>query len=440
MRSRKAVTFATFESVKLPIYRRPIKVGVKPSTAVTAVPGANGHAILSEPTVKIYDSYQIAYYEAGRWRSVRASTLEKAKIKGRLIARRLAENGSEVADLSQAERRIYVQAKKILQPCNLEVDSAARLVAELLRRLDGASLPQAVDFFNAHGRHTIPAATTAQVYASYLDHLQRRGVGAHHLRDVKRFIRAFVETFPIQINAVQIHMIDEWLAALGGHARNKNNARDKIISFFNFAVEKAYLPEGMPHVAKATTAFSDPRPVITTEEEAVASAQPKEVYLPEEMAKLLAVAEPDVRVTLELKAFSGLRTEELVRLWWVLISEDTGYINVTEAVAKLKQRAVPIFDNLKRRLAAYPQNEKRDRVSKRWNNANSLYHVWKRTANQAGLPYRKNAFRHSYISYRLAETKDINLVAHESGNSPEMIRNHYLDLVTPEQAKAWFSL
>ena len=42
--------------------------------------------------------------------------------------------------------------------------------------------------------------------------------------------------------------------------------------------------------------------------------------------------------------------------------------------------------------------------------------------------------------YRLAETKDINLVAHESGNSPEMIRNHYLDLVTPEQAKAWFSL
>ena len=45
-----------------------------------------------------------------------------------------------------------------------------------------------------------------------------------------------------------------------------------------------------------------------------------------------------------------------------------------------------------------------------------------------------------YISYRLAETKDINLVAYESGNSPEMIRKYYLALVTPEQAKAWFSL
>jgi hypothetical protein len=37
---------------------------------------------------------------------------------------------------------------------------------------------------------------------------------------------------------------------------------------------------------------------------------------------------------------------------------------------------------------------------------------------------------------RLAQTKDINLVAYESGNSPEMIRKYYLDLVTPEQAAA----
>jgi len=39
-----------------------------------------------------------------------------------------------------------------------------------------------------------------------------------------------------------------------------------------------------------------------------------------------------------------------------------------------------------------------------------------------------------------AVTKDINLVANESGNSPEMIRKYYLDLATPEQAAAWFAL
>jgi integrase len=438
MSSRKSVGFAAYESVKLPIYYRPVKVKLKVPVKVEGANGASRSS--SEPVFKIYDSFQIAFYESGRWRTARAPTLTKAKAKGRQIAMRLAENGSEVADLSQAERRIYILAKNILQPHNLEVDAAARLVAELLERLNGASLQQAVDFFNAHGRRIIPGATTDQVYTAYLEHLHRRGVGKHHLRDVRKFIGAFVEAFPVEMTAIRTNAIDDWIGRLGGKARNKNNARDKVISFFNFAVKKHYLPEDIPHVAKATTAFSDPRPVITTEEEAAASAQPKEVYLPEEMAKLLAVAEPDVRVTLELKAFSGIRTEEMVRLWWVLINENTRYINVTEAIAKLKQRAVPIFYNLKCWLASYTQTEKRDRVSKRWSNANSLYHVWKRTANQAGLPYRKNAFRHSYISYRLAETKDINLVAYESGNSPEMIRKYYLDLVTPEQAKAWFSL
>ena len=119
-----------------------------------------------------------------------------------------------------------------------------------------------------------------------------------------------------------------------------------------------------------------------------------------------------------------------------IFNAKAGYINVTDAVAKVNQRAVPILENLKRRLAAYPEAEKRDKISKRWRSSNSLYHVWKRVTDKAGLPYKKNAFRNSYISYRLAQTKDINLVAYESGNSPEMIRKYYLDLVTPEQAAA----
>ncbi len=43
-------------------------------------------------------------------------------------------------------------------------------------------------------------------------------------------------------------------------------------------------------------------------------------------------------------------------------------------------------------------------------------------------------------SYRLALTKDINSVAYESGNSPQMIRKYYLGLVTPEAAQEWFEL
>lgn len=105
----------------------------------------------------------------------------------------------------------------------------------------------------------------------------------------------------------------------------------KLFSFFVFAISnntcsRARLtPPRRPRLRRSASGHHE-------RGEAAASAQPKEIYRPEEMAKLLTVAERDVRVTLGLKVFSGIRTEELVRLRWVLINENIGHVNVTEAV------------------------------------------------------------------------------------------------------------
>ncbi|MDB6124517.1 MAG: hypothetical protein JWQ71_3510, partial [Pedosphaera sp.] len=50
------------------------------------------------------------------------------------------------------------------------------------------------------------------------------------------------------------------------------------------------------------------------------------------------------------------------------------------------------------------------------------------------------ALRHSYISYRVADTQEVNKTALEAGNSPAMIFSNYRELVTPQDAKSWFSL
>ena len=44
------------------------------------------------------------------------------------------------------------------------------------------------------------------------------------------------------------------------------------------------------------------------------------------------------------------------------------------------------------------------------------------------------------MSRRLADVKSAAQVALEAGNSPQMIFKHYRELVTDEQAKAWFSI
>ena len=54
--------------------------------------------------------------------------------------------------------------------------------------------------------------------------------------------------------------------------------------------------------------------------------------------------------------------------------------------------------------------------------------------------WKQNGLRHSYASYRLAEICDTNRLALEMGNSAKMIFQHYRELVTPAEAKTWFSL
>jgi hypothetical protein len=70
----------------------------------------------------------------------------------------------------------------------------------------------------------------------------------------------------------------------------------------------------------------------------------------------------------------------------------------------------------------------------------SFFKAMRRAADNGKIKWKQNALRHSFISYRLAELQDVNRVALEAGNSPQMIFRHYRELATPEQAKTWFAI
>jgi integrase len=60
-----------------------------------------------------------------------------------------------------------------------------------------------------------------------------------------------------------------------------------------------------------------------------------------------------------------------------------------------------------------------------------------RVARAAGLVWSIDVLRHSRITYRLQETRDIGLVAEESGNSPGEIRASYKRPVPPGEWQKW---
>jgi hypothetical protein len=62
------------------------------------------------------------------------------------------------------------------------------------------------------------------------------------------------------------------------------------------------------------------------------------------------------------------------------------------------------------------------------------------TVKGAEVPWKHNALRHSFCSYRLAGIQNAAQVALEAGNSPAMVFRHYRELVRPEAAKTWFAI
>ena len=56
------------------------------------------------------------------------------------------------------------------------------------------------------------------------------------------------------------------------------------------------------------------------------------------------------------------------------------------------------------------------------------------------MTWKRNGLRHSYISYRVAQTQNVAQTALEAGNTPKIIFSNYRELVKPADAVKWFGI
>lgn len=173
--------------------------------------------------------------------------------------------------------------------------------------------------------------------------------------------------------------------------------------------------------------------------DAVAGNAEISVMSPDQLTALFAVAEDAVeRRYIALSAWTGARQSEILRLQADDVHRASGVIVLAAPKTKTRQRRiVPMLGKVKAYLpktgALFSSDWKPERL-------------WIAGRAVLGGTWPRNVLRHSQISYRLAMLKgDVNTVAMESGNSPDMIFRHYrgvrtLDgqLVTPKLARAWF--
>lgn len=381
---------------------------------------------------RVYESFTVVYHLHGNRRRERFNAYRKAHSRAEEIAIKLSNGERSALELTGDDRRVYLVALEALKRIpSVTLDIAIREYVDARERLRDISLIEAVRFYEAYGRSVVKHGPLGQIRDEMVEALKAERCSAYHIRDVKRHLGKFLEHFTGEIGDITSAQINDWLRGLttGDHpvsGRTRDNYRDSVHNFFRFARDAGYLPKGLPTAAEATKRLNE-------------AGKDNEVYSVEEMQKMLNGAPEWLVPALALKAFSGIRTEEMVRIDWSNVKLDRDVMILPKAVTKTKQRRiVPILPNLKAWLGPYVKEE--GRIAERWSSAQTLSKAWTNLAKAVGVTYKRNAMRNSYISYRTAQTKNLAQVALESGNSPQTIQENYLELVTEADAKRWFTI
>lgn len=205
--------------------------------------------------------------------------------------------------------------------------------------------------------------------------------------------------------------------------RTRNNYRNAVLQLFRYARGKRYLPRNEPTVVEDVALAGRAEGAI-------------QIYTTQELRLLLSHAPTKLLPFFAIGAFSGLRSQEIMRLDWSDIRFEQGFIEVAAAKAKTaSRRLAPLLPALAAWLLPMRRNdmlcEARQRFCKRGI-----------VLDDEVFPFtwKPNALRHSYASYRLADIKDAARVALEMGNSPAMLFRNYREIVTEQQAAEWFSV
>jgi integrase len=396
--------------------------------------GQNKATVYYTPT-KGCDSFTVTWYEGALRKRKYFPDPNDAWNHAVSMVDSLSAGEIEEVRLSGEERLSYARAKEAIKEFGVSLDSAAVEYCDAKRLLRGGSLVEAARFYAAQRMLDIPKKSVAEVFEEMLQAKRDEGLSPRYIGDLNVRLRRFVPENDGEIAALKGPKIRAWIQGLKVANRSRNNFRLAIQTLLSFAKAQQYLPRDWNEMESV--------PLWKLKEEEV------EIFTPGDLISLLSLSDTRLLPFLVIGAFGGLRSAEIARLDWAKINLQSGYITVDASIAKTNsRRLVPITPNLKEWLIKH--RRARGPVVEIANVPNAIQKLVNATRPPRGseeaeekeptIPWRHNALRHSFCSYRLAEVKSAAQVALEAGNSPQMIFKHYRELVMEEQAKEWFSI
>ena len=384
----------------------------------------DGISIRIRPTGKNGTRYFVVDYRVkGQRKLVWRSTLADARAAASEAVDKITEGQAEVLELTSSDKHVYLRSQEAIAGLNVPLDIVARDHAEILRMLAGRATPMEVirDWLKRHAV-SLPKITVADAVTMIKADAKADGKSDARQKQLANVLDRFADDMDAEVLTLDPNTVSKYLAGLPLGERSKRNHRDVLGFFFRWLVLKGYLPKGAD-LLEGVQNYSARK---------IGEIQ---IYSADELALMLEETEDAMLPFIVIQAFAGLRHAEVARLDWQEIDLEDGFIEVVAAKSKTgERRLVPMHDTLKAWLL--PHRKPRGKVCKYANTTKQLLKI----AADAGLELKHNGLRHSFISYRVAETADVSRVADEAGNSVAIVRQHYLRRVKPAEATRWFGI
>jgi integrase len=284
-----------------------------------------------------------------------------------------------------------------------------------------------------HHAKELPRITVPVAVEKCLAQAKADGKSVARMKQLGHYLNAFAADMHTEVSELSPGIVSRYLTAMTASERTKRNARDVIGYFGRWLVLHGYLERGTDLVEGVQQYSLKPGEI--------------HIFTPAEVSKLIEHADDRLLPYIVIGAFAGLRGAEIQRLDWSEMDLEDGFIEVKAEKSKTDtRRLVPMKPNLaawlkccwKKSGPVCPFQNVVNQLMKLVTKINKA--LPKGAPDKDKMRWKKNALRHSYISYRVAECGDVARVADESGNSPAVVRTNYLRRVKPAQAAEWFNI
>lgn len=384
---------------------------------------------VGDTTVRIYakgpNLWTVKWREAGKARATSVTgKLEEAKEKAREKAKVLdAKAGGALVSGEDVELLRRVRAIAGNRSAFVMLDE----LEEAVKNLKGHTLTQCVNFYVERGPILVTAVTVKDAVKKFLDGYDKKS--AVTVAGLRKELEGFAAIYGDQeLSSLSCSQLEDWIGRSleNGSApspRFYNNRLGTWTTFIRRCQKWKFLRAGVDH------------PASHLEKQKEVEKSPS-ILSAKQMRDLLDAVPSTLVPYLAVGAFAGVRPFEMLRLKWQDFDWKTNHLHVTwEAGRKTGERFVPLQPNLVEMLKPF-----RDKIGK-FCMTHSREMV-STIAREKGIvtAWEQDILRHSFCSYRLAQTRDIGRVAEEAGNSPNIIKKHYKRPMMEADGKEWFNI